>query len=129
MQQLAPRKRLPSPAIKLVAAGAFFALAAGVPAFAEGDTSAEAGKVLYEDVGCASCHGFQGEGPAAPRLKGSNAIKDIGTFASRILYGGGDMAPFDYLEDAEIAAIGNYVRTVLNKQTVLMTEEDVAGRR
>jgi mono/diheme cytochrome c family protein len=115
--------------VKSIAAGTVVVLASIAPAFAEGDTSAEAGKVLYEDVGCASCHGYEGEGPLAPRLKGSNAIKDIPTFASRILYGGGDMAPFDYLADAEIAAIANYVRTVINKQTVLMTEEDVAARR
>jgi mono/diheme cytochrome c family protein len=129
LHQLSPRKGFKFSSAKTLAAAAVLVLASASPSFAEGDTSVEAGQVLYNDVGCASCHGENGEGVVAPRLKGSRAINDVPTFVQRILFGGGDMAPFDYLEDAEIAAIANYVRTVINKQTIVVTEADVASAR
>ena len=84
---------------------------------------------LYASVGCSSCHGVEGEGVVAPRLIGSRTVNNVNTLVQRILYGGGDMPPFDYLADEEIAAISNYVRTVINKQTKLVTAEDVAASR
>jgi len=96
---------------------------------ADAATSAEAGKELYGSVGCSSCHGVDGEGVVAPRLIGSRTVSNVNTLIQRILYGGGDMPPFDSLADEEIAAIANYVRTVINKQTKLVTAEEVAASR
>ena len=72
---------------------------------------------------------MEGEGVTAPRLVGSQAIKNPATLIQRILYGGGDMPPFDHLTEAEVAAIANYVRTGLNDRTDVVKPEDVAASK
>lgn len=88
------------------------------------------GAALFRAAGCASCHGERGEGGArTPRIAGNGFTFAPGNVVYQILEGGGPMPPFARLSDNEIAAIANFVRTVLNPYTDRVTADFVRGLR
>ncbi|MCF1742755.1 c-type cytochrome [Paradevosia shaoguanensis] len=92
-------------------------------------TSAEAGQQIFETIGCSSCHGTKGEGITAPKLVGSLTVSKVDTLLKRILYGGGDMPPFNNLTDEQVAAVANFVRSKINNYSAGVTAEDVTKAR
>lgn len=99
---------------------------------AAADTSAEqdhAGMELYE-THCASCHGTDGAGGAAPPVV-DNAIVAINTaFIAQILQPSGFMPSFARtLSDEEVAEIINYVRATWYSDLESVTAEDVTQLR
>ena len=94
----------------------------------------ERGKTAY-GTHCAACHQANGEGlpPAFPALKGGAITTgEVGAHLDIVLNGkqGTAMAAFNYLSDADIAAIVTYERNAWgNDKGDLTTPEDVkAGR-
>ena len=64
---------------------------------------------------CAACHDVAAEGVIGPTLAPNDFASDATAFVLQILGGDMMMPPFaDQLPDADIAAIVNYVRIVLN---------------
>ena len=119
----------------------------------EGETAAapapeqrERGLALYTEH-CEDCHMGSGRGNffKAPPLAGSAVVQAPAPFSliNIVLYGAAvpddvaapyrlweDMVPYrDKLSDAEVAALGNYVRSAWGNRGGLITAEDVARQR
>ncbi|MGD9740664.1 MAG: cytochrome c [Bauldia sp.] len=80
---------------------------------------------------CATCHGEAGvgRGSRAPRLAGSGFATSARNVAGRVLDGSGAMPSFARLANEEIAAIANYVATVINGGTALVAAANVEAMR
>jgi cytochrome c oxidase subunit 2 len=91
-------------------------------------TDVETGAALFASVGCAGCHGANGQGfGIAPALRGNSFVRSPGNIVAQILEGDGAMPPFgSALSDAEIAAIVNFVRTEMNGNVDLIDADFVA---
>lgn len=89
------------------------------------------GAALFASAGCATCHGEAGvgRGSRAPRLAGSGFATSARNVAGRVLDGSGAMPSFARLANEEIAAIANYVATVINGGTALVAAADVEAMR
>jgi mono/diheme cytochrome c family protein len=71
----------------------------------------ENGERLFDQVGCAGCHGSQGGGGVGPPLAGNIALSNQQYVLTQILFGGGGMPAFgDRLNDREVADVASYVR-------------------
>ena len=106
----------------------------------------EPGLAIYAEH-CEDCHMASGRGNffKAPPLAGSAVVQAPSTFSliNIVLYGAAvpddvpppyrlweDMVPYrDKLSDAEVAALGNYLRGAWGNRAGLVTAEDVAGQR
>ena len=100
-----------------LAASAFAAVA--LTAAAAGSQPAGTDGAALFAATCAPCHGPGGEGRQRnPRLVGSAVAAAPGNLVFQILEGSGAMPRFAArLDDAEIAAIVNFVRGTLNGAT------------
>lgn len=98
------------------------------------DTAMERGEAAYNTY-CAACHQVNGEGlpPAFPALKDSPvAVGDIDEHIDVVINGesGTAMAAFNYLSDADLAAIVTYERNAWGNDTGdLTTPDDIKAAR
>lgn len=92
------------------------------------------GEGLYQQY-CFSCHKDKGKGMADvyPALAGSALVKDKDQFIKMVLSGksGGDygMPAFNFMTDRNLEKIMNYVRVDLNRQTDVITAQEIAAHR
>lgn len=98
------------------------------------ETAMAQGEAAYATY-CGACHQANGEGlpPAFPGLKGAALVTgDINGHIDIVLNGkvGTAMAAFNYLSDADLAAIITYERNAWGNDTGdLVTPEDIANSR
>ena len=106
------------------------------PAVWDMDTAMQQGETAYQTY-CAACHQANGEGlpPAFPALKGAAVAIDADKLAehlSVVINGkaGTAMAAFNYLSDADLAAIITFERNAWGNNTGdLVSPEDVNAAR
>src|SRR5699024_5133872 len=72
---------------------------------------------IYEQQGCAGCHGREGNGGVGPALAGDPALRNHQYVITQILYGGGGMPAFgEELSDQQIADVATFIRTSWGNQ-------------
>lgn len=92
------------------------------------------GESLYQQY-CFSCHKEKGKGLEGvyPALAGSLVVKNKEQLIKMVLTGktGGDygMPAFKFLKDQDLQKILNYVRGSLNKETDVVTSQEIAAYR
>lgn len=87
------------------------------------------GRQLYVDT-CAGCHGASGEGSYGPPLTSNAFLADASALVTQILFGRENMPPMGgALDDAELAAVANFLRTVFNDYEGDVDAGLVAGLR
>lgn len=94
------------------AAASAFAVAMTQSAQAQGTALTEAarGAELYEELGCASCHGDRGQGGRAPRLAGLSSPRPAFIQAVRAPTEMMPPYPADAASEADLDAIYAYLR-------------------
>ena len=70
------------------------------------------GRALFERNGCYQCHGYSGQGGAAPRI--APTAYPLAAFAALVRKPANEMPAYapEVLSDADLAAIYRYVRSV-----------------
>ena len=89
------------------------------------------GAAVYKK-NCVACHQAEGQGmaPSFPALKGSKVVNGpAAEHIAQTLKGKGLMPPFNYLSDAEIAAVLTYQRTSWGNTGGAVTAAQVAAAR
>jgi mono/diheme cytochrome c family protein len=124
-----------------------FVAAAALPMRAEADSATtqdlsrgyakfgeQAGQALYANV-CQGCHMPDGKGAAGagryPSLAGDPKLEQAGYPLALVVHGQGAMPPVgQMMDDAQVAAVVNYVRTHFgNRFTDAVTPGDAASAR
>lgn len=106
--------------------------AAGLAVLGWGPAPAQtaAGEQVYRDAGCVVCHGGLGTGGFGPRLSGDPILAVEQFVIAQILIGRREMPPFaDKLNDAQIAAVAQYIRTSWGNDFGPVSAQDVAQTR
>lgn len=87
------------------------------------------GQQLYVDT-CAGCHGATGEGSYGPPLTSNAFVADASALVTQILFGRENMPPMGgALNDEQLAAVANFLRTVFNDYEGDVDAAFVAGLR
>ena len=92
------------------------------------------GEELYNNV-CRACHMMDARGAAGagiyPSLAANPNLEAAGYPLTMVIHGRRAMPPFgDMMNDAQIAAVVNYLRTHFgNNYTDMVTAQDVSGAR
>ena len=115
----------------LLGAVGLTAALAGTDARAQEPAAEPDGAQVFATVGCAACHGPNGEGGAGPALAGNANLADANAVINQILNGGAAMPPIGLgLTDAQVAAVINFIRSSWgNSATEPVTAEQVATIR
>lgn len=99
---------------------------------AEGEITSEVmaeGEQIYAR-NCASCHGDRGRGVVGPALAGNESTADASAVARQIVHGRDEMPPFGgILDDAQIAAVGTFIRNSWGNAFGPLSVEQVAEQR
>lgn len=77
-----------------------------------GDAPANEAQAIFIEVGCAECHGEEGEGATAGSLQGTRTI--LAAFSTRVRNGRGEAMPAyspEQISDEEIAMIHEWLRS------------------
>jgi mono/diheme cytochrome c family protein len=96
--------------------------------------SEQGGPAIYANV-CQGCHMADGKGAAGagryPSLAGNPKLEQAGYPVALVVHGQGAMPPVgQMMNDAQVAAVVNYVRTHFgNRFGGTVTEQDVAAAR
>jgi mono/diheme cytochrome c family protein len=90
----------------------------------------ENGERLFDQAGCAGCHGNQGGGGVGPPLAGNFALSNQQYVLTQVLFGGGGMPAFaDRLNDQEIADVASYVRTAWGNEFGAVSVGNASSQR
>jgi mono/diheme cytochrome c family protein len=113
--------------MSLPLAAALVSLAAPVRGQEQGRNT---GADIYQQSGCVICHGGLGTGGFGPKLAGDPMLA-IGQFViARIINGAGPMPAFgDKLNDQQIAAVTQFIRTSWGNDFGPVTPDQVTGTR